>query len=413
MNGLKIIKTVLSGEFLFALFLFAGYFKSVLTFVPVDLTVLLMIITFLIAMKRLYEGHRVYIKPIILWLLFIIFAAASLLYTHESAMMTGVAIDKFLRLAVISTWCFVAPFLLFRDKESVRKFVWGVIGLGIVMGAASFFPSQNQAGFVEVFGSNYQALSRIAGSTSLVFLGVFLFSKTSFKVRFVSLLASLLLIIPMLVSGGRLTAVIYLVIAVGIFPIMFFEVNIRKKTYIVYKRVYAYAITLLAIVSATFIILKLGYLDTFIFRVKVMFEDSGGGESIIGRTNRMAEGVEMIYANPIFGHGLGSFGFHFMTGLLDDTPHHIFIEIWSELGIIPLIIFSIIFVQGSISAYKIWRLQKNDWVLASIFILSVFWFVAALISSGLTSGKILFAFLGVSIAVYYSLSTKKENQTSQ
>lgn len=121
--------------------------------------------------------------------------------------------------------------------------------------------------------------------------------------------------------------------------------------------------------------------------------------------------VDMISSNPIFGHGIGSFGFYYLQGVLDDTPHHIFLEIWAELGLIALVIFLVIFIQGIHSSLKLWRISKSDWVFSALFILTTFWFVATLISSGLTSGKVVFAFLGLSIASYQVIKDKSNTKT--
>lgn len=408
---LKIIKMILSIEFTFALFVFAGNFKSALSFIPVDLTLLLLLYTLVLsALKFKKDNRKINFKFIILWLMLLGLVTISMIYTPSG----GVAIEKYMRFAVVSTWCFIGPFLIFKDKEGVSRFIYGVLSVALIMGVASLFNVNTQEiGFVDAFGSNYQALSRTTASGALALIAVYLYSKENSKHRLLSLMLSIFLLIPTLVSGGRLAVLTAAIIALGIFPLMFFELDIKNKSLKIYRRFYTYLILTAITVASVYITLKLELLNTFLYRLELMFNESGGGSSVEGRTDRFLIADYMISQSPYFGKGFGSFGMFYHGYDKTDYPHQIFLEFWAETGIITTLVFTTIFIISAIYCFRLWKHNKNDWIIVSLLSMFAFWWVGTIISSSITDGKILFAFMGVLFTTYYIYKDKYNTEVNK
>ena len=118
---MKVIRTFFSGEFFFALFILVGSFKGALG-LPIDETLLLLIVTLIIALKRLYNNEfrlpKYQVLPILIFILIIFFVFFSLLYTPS----TIYASEKIIRFTVIAAWCYFGVFSFFMRNNRLKNF---------------------------------------------------------------------------------------------------------------------------------------------------------------------------------------------------------------------------------------------------------------------------------------------------
>jgi len=169
------------GEWVFALFLFAGYYKADprLSFIQthIDLTLLFLALSFLVFLYRLLRkpfAQRVPIGFVKVAAFFLLLAACflgGLLITQSK----GYGLDKTLRFIVLTGWAFFGTAFLITDFQSLRRFSWAVITISTMMAIDALlnYPGVGRISFVGVLGSNYIALARACGLgllTSLVFL---------------------------------------------------------------------------------------------------------------------------------------------------------------------------------------------------------------------------------------------------
>jgi len=180
-RSLRVIPVKGIGEWFFALFPFAGYYKADprLAFIQthLELTLLFLILSFQVFF------HRLLIKPftqkipagfIKVAALFLLLASCLLggLLISQS---TGYGLDKTLRFIVLTGWAFFGTAFLITDFQSLRRFSWAVVIIATVMAidALLHYPGIGKVAFVSALGSNYIALARAGGFgllTTLTFL---------------------------------------------------------------------------------------------------------------------------------------------------------------------------------------------------------------------------------------------------
>lgn len=181
----------------------------------------------------------------------------------------------------------------------------------------------------------------------------------------------LVLMIIVLYLCGSKGPIVGGVIAFLYYNYLFLDIT-KIKTY---KKIF---FLMLVILLTGILYIRFGHLD-FIqsrFSLDRMFSDADGY-----RMDRYKYAIEMIIKNPIIGYGIGSWAVYY-TGIDSiDYPHNIFLEIWFELGIIPLVlvVFIVIYVLKNIKKY-----DEKTKTIASLFVLQL---TTAMFSGSLTDGN--------------------------
>jgi hypothetical protein len=180
-RSLRVTPVKAIGEWFFALFPFAGYYKGDprLAFIQthLDLTLLFLILSFQVFF------HRLLIKPFTQKILAGFIKVAALFLLLASCLLggllisqsTGYGLDKTLRFIVLTGWAFFGTAFLITDFQSLRRFSWAVVIIATVMAidALLHYPGIGKVAFVSALGSNYIALARAGGFgllTTLTFL---------------------------------------------------------------------------------------------------------------------------------------------------------------------------------------------------------------------------------------------------
>src|SRR5690625_7060628 len=82
----RMLKFIMSGEFLFAVFLLSGVFKESLHWMPFDLTLIMLVLTLVISVKKKLENKIIYKRVLfmlIIFLSFLFLVVSSSIYTDS------------------------------------------------------------------------------------------------------------------------------------------------------------------------------------------------------------------------------------------------------------------------------------------------------------------------------------------
>ena len=389
------VKHLLSGEMFFALFLFSGVFKESLE-LPIDLTALFLILTTLSMLKRLYERpkiNKVNILPVIVFDIFICLVLLSI-FNSPNLVLTQ---DKVIKLLLLTTPAFVFPFILFKTKKSLIRFLLSIASISTVLSLLSIsmiFQRGGDIGFVGFNDGNYQGLARIAGVGLVILFFLGLLNSNLKKYRLVFLVSITLVLISLLASGSRMP-----IIAVGLAFIITIASSIKIKNWEVkypkyYNKIFGLFIILLIPLTWAY---KQGYFNSIIFRFETLFQSDGGGASATGRTERFVLAYDMWKENFMFGKGFGSFGGYYTGTTTHDYPHNLFLELLSELGIIGLFTFIILLVVAFIRFYKLGKLKdvRNNNLFITVIIAFLVVFMNSMVSGDINSNRIMLTFISI------------------
>jgi O-antigen ligase len=108
---------------------------------------------------------------------------------------------------------------------------------------------------------------------------------------------------------------------------------------------------------------SLKLMENSIERLITLKESEGGGDSAYSRVLYSRFAIDKINQKPFLGYGIGSFGFEYNNIDELDYPHNIFLEVWFELGIVPIILFLLLFYL----IYQQIRIGESAWSLALYF----------------------------------------------
>ncbi len=402
------------GEWLFALFLFAGYYKADPRFdfiqAHIDLTVLFLILSFFVVIYRLLKNRIDLSKKrnnrviaVILFFSLAVFFFLSLFYS-ESKQYGG---EKALRFLVLTGWAFIGVFLLIRDNKSLRYFVWAIVFISTAMAIDSLlrYGENDKIEFITAFGSNYIALSRATGLGLLSVL-FYLFPNEQKKTRKLWLLGiSGLLLWAMLSSGAR-GPVISLGLAIVLLLIFTALGIIRTEN----RRMLAR----LGIIIASVVVIVITFGDklfpTLMLRMNILFY--GGGSSALERVDFFGEAFDLWIDSPIWGKGIGQFGWAIWGQDIREYPHNILLELAAETGLIGLGLFLAI-ISLSIKNLFICCTQENRFskkICGYLLPAFCFCFLNALISGDINDNRILFTMVG--LLVNLTAYTKPERKIS-
>ncbi len=135
----------------------------------------------------------------------------------------------------------------------------------------------------------------------------------------------------------------------------------------------------------------LNLIDNTVKRLVELDNGEGGGASAHSRIENANFSIEKINQNPFWGYGVGSYAYE--KGHLDvlDYPHNLFLEVWFELGYIPLLIFLFLF-------YRIYtNIDPNQcaWCMALYF----YFILNVLKSSSLIDIRMMLGFYAIFITI--------------
>ncbi len=389
----NMIRFLVSGELIFALFLLSGFYKGSLDFLPpwLDVTVVFLCWSLGIATWRtLHDPYLVRgsLLAISLYCLLAVAVVGSLAYTVG----LDYAVEKSLRFLVITGWAYLGVFFLFKTPGSLQKLFHIFIAFSVLMTAASLSEftgkiGSRYLGFTSAFGSNYLSLGKIVGigMLCLIILYMYRFDKRGKNTIFAGCLISVMAI-ALLVAGGRMPLLAFVCVLV----LLTLSSAWVKKGIINVKKGLGYLVLLAVFFLAMLVPLaEIGVFETVSSRIMVLMQDDESATN--DRTDRMAAAAAMAESNPILGQGIGSFPIYYSHNDIPDYPHNIFLELGAELGIVGLAIFVMMLVNAlrhvHFSTISLFHLT----VLAIFFYL----FLNANVSGDLNDNRMLFTFLAL------------------
>lgn len=157
----------------FALFVFAGYYKAadVLSFVPLDLTLLFWLASGMFCLMALWRRRALPPGSLAILGVFLLMTVG----LHWPEDLTTYAAQKELRLFSLSALAAFGPLVLLQGEDERRVFVYGVALLGVIMAALAVMEIMigGETGRPGVFNTNPILLGRASGFAVIVLFLVY------------------------------------------------------------------------------------------------------------------------------------------------------------------------------------------------------------------------------------------------
>lgn len=391
-----------AGEWLFALFLFAGYYKADprLSFIQtrIDITLLFLILSFLVffhhALRKMF-AQRIpssFTKVATLFLLLEICLLAGLLYTQSRQY----ALDKTLRFIFLTGWAFWGAVLLIQNVLSLRRFSWALVAISTAMAIDALlrYPGVGQVSFITAFGSNYIALAR-ANGLGLLTTVIFLLPTERRPWVKLCLWGVATLQLWATLSAGARGPVLSLIFSF----LLFFLLSMRCFPRLKINR---FALRLgIVTVMITVILALIGQelFSTLAFRIQVFA--TGGDISAATRLILYQKAIELWGNSPIWGTGTGQFGIAVTGEDMRLYPHNILLELGAETGILGIFVFltmiGLAFAGGVGCLHRGKGATKG--VARYLLVAGFFALLNAMISGDINDNRVLFTLVGLLAAI--------------
>lgn len=203
-------------------------------------------------------------------------------------------------------------------------------------------------------------------------------------------------------------AFIYMILLAAKGPLLFLLLilffKFRKKVQIFEFKTWIYLTVILSIFFLLTYVLRITLFDTLIARLSFFSDGLDADDSSLARVILLQKGIDIIANNFFWGVGIG--GYAKAIGEMDGrlSPHNIFVEIWSENGVIPLLI--LVFLCFLVFKKFMSVIKNPNYKLGpNLAFLCLFLFLSNMVSSYLEDLRTTYFWLGVSIA-YFTMRAK-------
>lgn len=323
------------------LFAWAGSILKGLVTVPFDLTVILGIISILLALSLALQLKQdvLFSKQVIIGYLILIFIFIYGLFTaviYGSPM--DYAIDKILRLITINLVLFILGYIISNSEDGIKAIMGTTSFLAIIIAFKSVFIERSY--YIEqiwIGSITYITSSRLICEMGIIAASQYLFGSLYKAEQFGYGLLAIISTIAALNFGARGPLVAYF--AVSLFLITLYLKGKRFHRFKIFTlrsiiKVVFYLIILFFVIS---ILYGAGIFDTILYRFDTIAPSAERDSSTENRLEFISKGIELWLKHPIVGNGVASFG-QYLGGeaALDEHPHNIFLEILIEFGGIGL-----------------------------------------------------------------------------
>lgn len=396
----------------YLLFLVAGTYKadSRLDFITnvVDPTAFFALLAAVCILRQVFVNKEHFpvpdIKLLLPFYLILVVGLASLIYTEAPLYGT----NKYLKFAFFNTIALVGPYYLIRNSKDLSVFFAGLVLLSTAMIAEVFRNgvTPSAAGFVTAFGSNYLALARIIGGALLINIFFLVVGSTRTPYRLIGIALLPFMLFGLLVAGGKgpvFAVVIALSSIVGFILVKFFAPASRLGSVSIFEKRILVCVVLFSIAGVAFIVQYSEYFMNLFYRLDVL--KSEGGDSALERVRRYKLALSVIgdYRYFFTGLGMGGFSTHYsgLDAARGDYPHNIFLEIFSELGVVAFASLVALLTFAFRSAYR--TLQKplhSDKVAGfTTLALLIFMLFNASVSGDMSDNRELFGVMGIAFSL--------------
>lgn len=387
------------GEWLFVLFLFAGYYKadSRLAWVQasVDLTALFLVLSFLVLVRRALARTsalrvpRSFCHAAALFSMLVVCIVGALPYSQS----TQYGFEKAARFAFITGWAFFGAGLLVTSFSSLRRFSWALVALSTLMAIDALLnhPGTTQAHFVTALGSNYIALARAEGLGVLTAVSFLLPTERQPFVKLALGALAGLQLWAMLSAGARGPVVAFIVSFA-----LFLALSARGLPPAIRVERSAFWLGLAGAWAMTFIIVFGERLfPTLLLRTRVAISE--GGTSLLTRLALYRAAIDLWAASPIWGCGTGQFGVA-VAGVDERLyPHNIVLELGAECGTICVLVLMAVIGTVIAIGWNCLRGEKGSRKTAARYLLvtTMFALLNAMVSGDINDNRILFTMLAL------------------
>jgi len=394
------VGTICSFETILVMFLFAGVYKGDPRFawLPFDITAAFFALSVLTGAFLLWNNGFVLVRysAHVLWLYgaFTAWALITLAWTpgHDYAQ------DKALFLCTLVFWPLAAGALIIAPHPvRWRRFFLVLLLFSgwIALESLLYFAINTLAGtrfaFVHALSGTYLSLGRVIGPGLLVITAVVLFVRTRWWLRLLLATLAVGYLGVLMVLGGRTP----LVAAVLSGCILLFGLRPRLGR----TPMQLLGQFILVVIGIAALGALVGYLagtdlhelPASLKRLMLLFEGTIPA-------NRRFEHYALTFIhldnNPWLGQGLGSWPVVVGIGDYRAYPHNILLEIWFELGLVGLALFSALTALALAALGPLRRLRTSPYALLALA-LFVNALLNAMVSGDLNDNRPVFAMLGL------------------
>ncbi len=393
---------ILSKEFAFSILLLSGTIKAILPLIGVsgipDITLLSALVVTIIMFrdmpKTLLSLPKKNFELILLLTIFYISIMFSISY---SSSMSG-SITKTINFGTMVLALFF-PLLvkdfnlkIFITNLTITIFVLSIIFLNFYTGYLDRDETLILSLGEDVAKQMTSLYLTVSWLNGILILYYFFNRKESPLIRWSVLILSFIFLLS---AGGR-GPLIFTLLILGAYVLL--ELFNTLLTFKINKLIIPILI-MLSLTTSTIIIVSnvklekynksLKLVDNTVLRLMELVNTSNGGASAHSRIVNAKFSIDKINKSPFWGYGIGSYGYE-KTHIDElDYPHNIFLEVWFELGFVPLIIFILIFYRVFMMIDK----ENEPWAVALFF----FFFLNLLKSSSLIDTRMMFGFFAIFI----------------
>jgi hypothetical protein len=324
---------LLSAQVVYVVFLSAGHFKESLTWIPFDLTIGAAVLVLVLALLSfLAEGGKI---PYAAFPMVVFFAAmgVSALWTDW----TPYAIEKTTRFFSLSLLGWVIPVMILNDLKGIKRFMWLLILLGIVLSSGVILQVAN-GGFTGDIGertTGFATITLALGSDAgQAVVALYALIMRGGKWIWLSTIC-IPLFITIVASGAR--GPLFVAVIVMVLLTMRFSKPNNVNVWIAV----ALIATALIGLSGFSSLLPQGSVR----RIEKVLQGAQDQSSDVRKDANLVA-IEETIRHP-FGLGFGGFGSVYSFGSKTDRvyPHNVFLEIACENGVLVGTLFiGIVFV---------------------------------------------------------------------
>lgn len=400
----RVIKLLFTGEMFLALYLYVGFFKEELTFIPsfFDLTAFFGLLIVAVIFKRLYIFPFITKRMLLAISLYLVIGAimlGSIIYTTSEVY----AQEKILKFFSVTSLAFFGSLFIIRTKESLEKFLISIVFISVGMSIGLFFwIDYTMSG--DIYINNYASIGRSAGIGLLIALCLVFLNNMKTTIRIIGIFIIGLLSFSLISSGVRMP-----LIATVIACIILVLSSFRIKNNILYFKKGIKWLILLLFMSIIVIIpfINSNIIQRSFNRLLILLEVNDNDPT--GRLERYSTVIDTFSSSPILGEGIGSFGISYIGVDEVNYPHNIFLEFLTELGFIGFSLFFIMIILTFINYYNLIKEVKREkrYIIIATTLAFIYTFLNANVAGDINDNRILFAFIALSFSVQIGTKLSK------
>jgi O-antigen ligase len=242
--------------------------------------------------------------------------------------------------------------IFINSKEKIWFFIFTIIGVSFAFAILGLFTGDLGSGRLSVLGGGSNVYGRYMVYGVAGILPFFHIAKSKLIKIFNSFFIALFIIMAYF-TGSR-QAILGILLCIFFYITLYLlKAAFNSKIKILLKA--AFFLVIMSLYFPTFIIKSFANSLTW-NRLSLLFEEDKG-ESVSSRMEMLGFAWDMFKEKPIFGWGTGSFADEY--SYIMRYPHNLILEIFSELGMIGILIFGLTAVLFILSGYKSFKLTKG------------------------------------------------------